>query len=57
MENFPSLDLESIIASQGDFKKFIFGCRANNENLPFKDGWFTSYIASLSVMIVDNPRN
>ena len=59
VSNLPiaGLDLDGIIASQGDFKKFILGCRANNENLPFKDGQFTAYIASLSVMLVDNPRS
>jgi len=28
-------DLDKIIAEQGDFRKFVFGCRANNELLPF----------------------
>ena len=56
-ENFPSLDLDGIIAAQGEFRKFVFGCRANNELLPFKDASFTAYLASLSVMIVDNARN
>ena len=48
--------LDEVIAKQGDFKKLIYACRANNELLPFKDESFTAYLASLSLMIVDNPR-
>ena len=50
-------DLDTIIKDQGDFRKFVYGCRANNELLPFADGSFDSYIANLSLQIVDNPKN
>ena len=48
--------LDEVIAKKGDFKKLIYACRANSELLPFKDESFTAYLASLSLMIVDNPR-
>lgn len=50
-------DLDQIISQQGDFRKFVLGCQANNEILPFADQSFNAYIANLSVMIVENPRN
>ena len=49
--------LDDIIKEQGDFKRFVFGCRANNERLPFPSDYFESYIANLSLFIVDNPKN
>ena len=50
-------DLESIVNAQGEFKKFVFGCQANNELLPFPDNYFNAYIANLSVMLVNKPIN
>lgn len=50
-------DLESIIKDQGDFRKLVYGCQANNELLPFPDASFGAYIANLSVQIVNNPMN
>lgn len=48
-ENVEGFDLEQVIASQGEFRKFVFGCVANNEALPFKDESFSAYLANLSV--------
>lgn len=37
--------------------RFVLGCLANNECLPFKDGTFDCYISNLSLMIVTNHKN
>ena len=50
-------DIEDIIKSQGEFKRFIYGCQANNESLPFQDNTFDSYISNLSLHIVTEPKN
>jgi ubiquinone/menaquinone biosynthesis C-methylase UbiE len=50
-------NLTELIANQGDFNKFIFGCRANNEILPFEADFFNSYIANLSLIQVSNRKN
>ncbi len=47
----------NIVKEQGEFKKFIYGCIANNEILPFADQIFDSYISSLSLQIVNNYKN
>lgn len=50
-------DLDKIIEAQGSFNKFIYGCQANNECLPFPDNYFEAYLAPLSLMLVHNHRN
>jgi len=50
-------DLDSIIEQQKPFRKLVFGCQANNEIMPFPDQYFGAYIANLSLMLVDNPKN
>jgi len=50
-------DIKSIINSQGDFRKFVYACRANNECLPFADQSFTAYVSNLSIMLVKTPLN
>ena len=35
----------------------VYSCVANNEFLPFKDNYFQSYIANLSLMLVGNYKN
>jgi len=50
-------DIESIIRSQGDFRKFVYACCANNECLPFPDQSFTAYISNLSLMLVKSPKS
>ena len=50
-------NLDKIISDHGNFKKFVYGCRANNELLPFADQTFNAYISNLSLMIVSNPEN
>jgi len=50
-------DIENIISQQGEFRKFVYGCQANNELLPFPDSYFGAYLANLSVHIVNNPKN
>ena len=50
-------DMEAIIKNKAgtNFSKFVFGCQANNEILPFPDNYFGAYISNLSLMIVHNP--
>jgi len=54
-------DLEKVVSAhvgEGQtFRKFVYGCRANNELLPFADETFSAYLANLSVMLVDKPSN
>ena len=52
-------DLEATISEKAgqDYNKFVFGCQANNEKLPFADGYFDAYISNLSLMIVHNHKN
>lgn len=54
-----SFDIENIRQEKGiqETDRFIFGCQADNESLPFKDNTFDSYLANLSLMWVDNHRN
>jgi len=33
----------------------VYACLCNNEQLPFEDESFEAYIASMSLMLVDNP--
>ena len=49
-------DIDQIIKDQGEFRKFVFGCQANNEFLPFADASFGAYIANLSLMLVDDHK-
>src|SRR5690606_35859840 len=42
---------------ENDSDRLVFGCKANNEFLPFKDESFDCYIANLSLMLVDNHIN
>ena len=51
-------DLEQVVraSTNGEaFRKLVYGCRANNELLPFADEIFTAYMAPLSAMLVNNP--
>ena len=52
-------DVDKIIEEKagGDFSKFVLGCQANNELLPFPDGHFGAYISNLSLMLVNNYNN
>jgi len=50
-------DLDTVIKAQGEFNKLVFGCKANNEVLPFPSDSFDSYIAGMSLMLVANHRN
>ena len=38
-------DIEKIVSEQGDFRKFVLGCQANNELLPFPSNYFDSYLS------------
>ena len=62
-ENFKNVDatLESLdswkeVEAIPDGKKVAI-LRANNESLPFPDGYFDCYVSSLSLQIVDNHKN
>ena len=50
-------DVQKIIDEQGDFRKLVIGCQANNELLPFPSDFFDCYISNLSIHIVCNPLN
>ena len=54
-----SLNIEGIMKDHGieGSDRFVFGCCANNESLPFKDDSFDCYISNLSLMLVDNHMN
>lgn len=41
------VNLKGIIASKGDFKKFVYSCQASGTHLPFENNSFTGYVASL----------
>jgi len=51
-----TLQIEEVIKGQ-DFDKLVYGCRANNELLPFPDASFDAYVAGMSLMLVPNHRN
>lgn len=57
LENYCDLDEIVSLQSEGGFRKFVYGCQANNELLPFPDANFGAYIANLSVHLVHNPQN
>ena len=44
-----------LVTTKEPFRKLVYGCRANNELLPFADETFTAYLAPLSAMLVSNP--
>jgi ubiquinone/menaquinone biosynthesis C-methylase UbiE len=53
------LNIEQELAKHGDlsesrFAQFMLG---NNEQLPFEDAQFDSYVANLSLHLVNNPDN
>ena len=53
-------DLEVFIEEELQFKgtdRAVIAAAANNESLPFKDETFDCYLASLSLMLVDNYLN
>ncbi|CDW78817.1 UNKNOWN [Stylonychia lemnae] len=54
-----SFDLEEELKKhvENENDRFVFGCQANNESLPFKDDTFDCYLANLSLMLVDNHKN
>lgn len=54
-----SFDIEQALKEQNieATDRFVLGCQANNESLPFKDGSFDCYLANLSLMLVDNHHN
>ena len=40
-------NIGEIIASHGKYDKFIYGCIADFEKLPFPENYFNAYIANL----------
>jgi ubiquinone/menaquinone biosynthesis C-methylase UbiE len=50
-------DLDKIVGEQGTFNKFVYGCQANNEVLPFPSDYFEAYLAPLSLMLVNSHKN
>lgn len=50
------LDLDKLIKEQGEFKKLVVGCLADNMCLPFADSIFEAYVSNLSLMIAPHPE-
>lgn len=50
------VDLTEIMQDNAPFSKLVYGCIADNMRLPFADGTFDAYIASLSLMLVQHPE-
>lgn len=53
-------DLEDYLVNNLKFQensRVVIAATANNESLPFKDESFDCYLASLSLMLVDNHHN
>ena len=50
-------DFDEIVKNQGKFSKFVYGCQANAELLPFSSNTFDAYLANLTVHLVHNPKN
>lgn len=48
------LDVEEIISKKDSKDGLIYGCIANNECLPFRDGSFDCYLAPLSLHVVND---
>ena len=44
-----SIDLDAMVAEQGEFRKLVYGCRASGTALPFPDAWFSCYVSNLVV--------
>ena len=45
--NGERIDLDSVVAAQGQFRKLVYGCRASGSALPFPDQWFDCYVSNL----------
>lgn len=45
--NGERVDLDAIVAAQGQFRKLVYGCRASGSALPFPDAWFDCYVSNL----------
>lgn len=43
-------------AITNDDDRFVFTCKADNQNLPFEENTFDSYIANMSVHLVPDPN-
>ena len=50
-----AVDIDAIVASQNDFKKFVYGCRASGIALPFSDASFDGYASSLVLQLISDP--
>lgn len=58
VEDNDELDTENLVESVGkDVSKRVFALKANNEKLPYPDGYFDMYLASLSLMLVNDHIN
>ena len=47
VSNGERIDLDAIVAGQGQFRKLVYGCRASGSALPFPDAWFDCYVSNL----------
>ena len=47
VSNGERIDLDAIVADQGQFRKLVYGCRASGSALPFPDAWFDCYVSNL----------
>ncbi len=53
--NTETVNLDQIVASKGDYRKMVYGCRASGTRLPFPDAWFDSYVSNLVLQLIDSP--
>lgn len=53
-----TLDIEKVLEEEkvGDTDRFLFGCQADNQSLPFTDCSFDAYLANLSLMLVSDHK-
>ena len=56
VSNGERINLDQVVAEQGEFRKLVFGCRASGSALPFPDQWFTSYVSNLVLQLIDDPH-
>ena len=55
--NGERVDLDAIVAGQGQFRKLVYGCRASGSALPFPDQWFDCYVSNLVLQLIDSAEN
>jgi ubiquinone/menaquinone biosynthesis C-methylase UbiE len=57
VEDTKDFNVERLVEDMGDVTKKCFVLDANNEKLPYPDGYFELYLSNLNLMIVNNHYN